>query len=65
MASSPTFVEAPGLNFDWLNLDTEQGMRIQAGRRGLTLEDVNQMTYGVEGKPEAWSLSTRSIASSV
>ena len=26
MASSPTFVEAPGLNFDWLNLDTEQGI---------------------------------------
>ena len=53
MASSPTFVEAPGLNFDWLNLDTQQGMNIQAGRRGLTLEDVNSLTYGVDDKSEA------------
>lgn len=53
MASSPTFVEAPGLNFDWLNLDTQQGMNIQAGRRGLTLEDINSMTYGVDEKAEA------------
>jgi hypothetical protein len=29
--TSPTFVEVPGLNFDWLNLDTEQGMKVQAG----------------------------------
>ncbi|MEX2080092.1 MAG: ferritin-like domain-containing protein, partial [Dehalococcoidia bacterium] len=53
MAANPSFVEVPGANFDWLNLDTEQGMRIQAGRRGLTLEDINAMTYGVEGKDEA------------
>lgn len=44
--ASPTFVDVPGLNFDWLNLDTEQGMRIQAGRKGLTLEQINALTYG-------------------
>ncbi|WBL34862.1 ferritin-like domain-containing protein [Tepidiforma flava] len=44
--TSPAFVDVPGLNFDWLNLDTEQGMRIQAGRKGLTLEQINALTYG-------------------
>ncbi|MGI8927735.1 MAG: ferritin-like domain-containing protein [Tepidiformaceae bacterium] len=51
--ASPTLVETPGLNFDWLNLDTEQGVRATAGRRGLTLEDINTMTYGVAGRDEA------------
>lgn len=51
--TSPTFVEVPGLNFDWLNLDTEQDMRIQAGRRGLTLEQINMVTYGVNALDEA------------
>lgn len=53
--TSPTFVEVPGLNFDWLNLDTEQDMRIQAGRRGLTLEQINMVTYGVNALDEAGS----------
>lgn len=53
--TSPTFVEVPGLNFDWLNLDTEQDMRIQAGRRGLTLEQINLVTYGVNALDEAGS----------
>jgi hypothetical protein len=39
-----------GLNLDWLNLDTEQGMRVAASRRGLTLEDINAMSYSVSGK---------------
>lgn len=51
--SSPAFVEVPGANFDWLNLDTEQGMRVQAGRRGLTLEQINAMPYGVDNLREA------------
>ncbi|HEY4669486.1 MAG TPA: hypothetical protein VIH05_06910, partial [Tepidiformaceae bacterium] len=51
--SSPTFVDVPGLDFDWLNLDTEKGMAIQAGRRGLTLEDINVLTYGVESRDTA------------
>jgi hypothetical protein len=46
--TSPTFVEVPGLNFDWLNLDTEKGLDISVGRRGLTLEQINAMTYGVK-----------------
>ena len=50
--SSPSLVDVPGLNFDWLNLDTEQGMRVNAGRRGLTLEQINAMTYGVDPYPE-------------
>jgi hypothetical protein len=51
--TSPTFVDVPGLNFDWLNLDTEQGVRIQAGRKGLTLEQINALTYGVADVDEA------------
>ncbi len=51
--AAPALVEVPGMNFDWLNLDTEQGMRIHAGRRGLTLEDINSMSYGVQDKDES------------
>ena len=51
--SSPALVDVPGLNFDWLNLDTQQGLDINIGRRGLTLEQINAMTYGVEGREEA------------
>ena len=51
--AAPAFVEVPGMDFDWLNLDTEQGMRIPAGRRGLTLEDINSTSYGVKDKDEA------------
>ena len=51
--AAPAFVEVPGMDFDWLNLDTEQGMRIPAGRRGLTLEDINTTSYGVKDKDEA------------
>src|SRR6185312_5904549 len=51
--SSPAFIEVPGLNFDWLNLDTQQGMEIHAGRRGLTLEQINQMSYGVDSRAES------------
>ena len=46
--TSPAFVDVPGLNFDWLNLDTEQDLRIQPGRRGLTLEQINLLSYGVD-----------------
>lgn len=51
--TSPTFVDVPGLNFDWLNLDTEQDLRIQPGRRGLTLEQINLLSYGIDAKDEA------------
>jgi hypothetical protein len=46
-------IDRPGLNLDWLNLDTEQGVKAQAGRRGMTLEEINRLSYGVEGKAEA------------
>jgi hypothetical protein len=51
--TSPTFVDVPGLNFDWLNLDTEQGLNISIGRRGLTLEQINAMSYGTDSRGEA------------
>jgi hypothetical protein len=50
--TAPAQIDTPALNLDWLNLDTEQGMRAQAGRRGLTLEEINRMTYGA-GRDEA------------
>lgn len=46
-------VDVPGLNLDWLNLDTEQGITAEAGRRGLTLEAINQRSYGVDDRSEA------------
>jgi hypothetical protein len=50
--ASPALVEVPGLNFDWLNLDTEQGVKIHAGRRGLTLEEINTLSYGNREMPD-------------
>ena len=51
--TSPTFADVPGLNFDWLNLDTEQGLNISIGRPGLTLEQINAMSYGADSRGEA------------
>ena len=44
--------DVPGINLDWLNVDTEQGIEIEMGRKGLTLEAINQTTYGVEGRDQ-------------
>ena len=46
-------VDQPGINLDWLNVDTERGMEIEQGRKGLTLEAINQMSYGVEDRDQA------------
>jgi hypothetical protein len=51
--AAPAAIDTAGINLDWLNLDTEQGMRVRGGRRGLTLDDINAMTYGVAGREEA------------
>lgn len=51
--TTATATEIAGLNLDWLNLDTEQGMKVAASRRGMTLEDINTMSYGVAGKDDA------------
>jgi hypothetical protein len=41
------------LDLSWLNPPTEQGMSARPGRRGLTLEDVEQGSYGqVRAAPE-------------
>lgn len=47
-----TAVDVPGLNLDWLNVDTEQGVHAEAARNGMTLQQINQMTYGVEDLDE-------------
>jgi hypothetical protein len=39
-------VEAPGLDLSWLNIDEEWGARATPGRKGLTLEDLNVLSYG-------------------
>ena len=46
-------VDQPGIDLDWLNVDTERGMEIEQGRKGLTLEAINQMSYGVEDRDQA------------
>ncbi len=43
-----TFIPEPGLNLDWLNVDTEQGMQAEPARGGMTLEAINQLSYGVD-----------------
>ena len=42
-----------GLNLDWLNVDTEQGITFDAGRNGLTLQNINALSYGVDDRDEA------------
>ena len=37
-----TTTDVPGINLDWLNVDTEQGMEIETGRKGLTLESIRR-----------------------
>ena len=46
-------VDVPGLNLDWLNLDTEQGVSATPGRKGLTLEGINTLSYAADGLAEA------------
>ena len=38
--------EAPELDLSWLNLDTEWGTQSQPGRKGLTLQQINDSLYG-------------------
>ena len=42
-----------GLNLDWLNVETEQGTAFDAGRNGLTLQNINALSYGVDDRDEA------------
>ena len=39
-------VSAPGLDLSWLNVDEGWGANATPGRKGLTLDDLNVMTYG-------------------
>ncbi|MEP7216956.1 MAG: ferritin-like domain-containing protein, partial [Anaerolineaceae bacterium] len=36
----------PGLDLSWLNIDEEWGARATPSRKGLTLEDLNVLSYG-------------------
>ncbi len=36
----------PGIDLSWLNLDEAWGAKATPGKRGLTLDDLNIMTYG-------------------
>ena len=38
--------EAPDLDLSWLNLDTEWGVQSEPGRKGLTLQQINDSLYG-------------------
>ena len=38
--------EVPDLDLSWLNLDTEWGTQSQPGRKGLTLQQINDSLYG-------------------
>ncbi|MGD9932504.1 MAG: ferritin-like domain-containing protein [Dehalococcoidia bacterium] len=44
MAAAPTL--NPGLDLSWLNIDEGWGAKAEPGKRGLTLEDLNVLTYG-------------------
>ncbi|MEO6044871.1 MAG: ferritin-like domain-containing protein [Tepidiformaceae bacterium] len=44
MTVTPT--SQPGLDLSWLNIDDEWGAHAAPGRKGLTLEDLNVMSYG-------------------
>ena len=47
-----TAPDIPGLNLDWLNVDTEQGMTAEPGRSGMTLQQINQSMYGADDLDE-------------
>lgn len=49
MVTSP---DVPGLNLEWLNVDTEQGLRAEPGRSGMTLQQINQTMYGSDSLDE-------------
>ncbi len=42
----------PGLNLDWLNVNTEQGQTAEPGRSGLTLQQINSTMYGPDNLDE-------------
>ncbi|MYE06067.1 MAG: hypothetical protein F4Y04_02405, partial [Chloroflexi bacterium] len=48
-----TAIENPGLNLDWLNLETDEEFDIKAGRKGVTLQSINQRMAGIEGVDQA------------
>ena len=48
-----TAIENPGLNLDWLNLETDDEFEIQAGRKGVTLQSINQRMAGADGVDQA------------
>ena len=41
-----TETPAPDLDLSWMEPGTEWGVRAQAGRRGLTVDDINVGSYG-------------------
>ena len=46
-------IDVPGLNLDWLNLDTEQGISVEPSRKGLTLEGINTLSYAADDLAQA------------
>ena len=44
--------DVPGLNLEWLNVDTEQGQTAEPGRSGLTLQQINSTMYGADNLDE-------------
>ena len=48
-----TAIENPGLNLDWLNLETDDEFEIQTGRKGVTLQSINQRMAGVDDLDQA------------
>ena len=50
--------ESPELDLSWLEQGTEWGMRARAGRRGLTIDEINVGSYG-EAPAESASMTMR------
>lgn len=54
--AASTSVESPGLDLSWLNLDSDWGNKVEPGKRGLSLQDLNDLSSGKA--PEGASDST-------
>ncbi len=51
------------LDLSWLEPGTEWGMRATPGRRGLTIDEINQGSYGEQPeRSDAWTLRPRGAA---
>ena len=55
--------DQPDLDLSWLKPGTEWGMRARPGRRGLTIDEINQGSYGeAPDQSSGWTMRPRGAA---